>query len=202
METIQIGYTRKNHGLKGEIKFHVEDAFFDDFMDADVVLIEVNNKKKPYFIEDIRAGNNTIVKLEDVDTPEAAAQLNHCAIFLRVSDISDENHTEDDFYPYRHTVGYTLYNNADLLGIIESLEEFPQQLMAVISAEPSPSSEPLVLSFEQTRAALNPYKVGTKLKAKQAQNSKLIPLNPAFVKKIDDAKKIITLDLPEGMLEL
>ena len=166
---VQIGYTRKNHGLKGEIKFHIEDAFFDDFMDADVVLIEVNNKKKPYFIEDIRAGNNTIVKLEDVDTPEAAAQLNHCAVFLRVSDISDENHTEDDFYLYRNTLGFIVFNNEELIGIIESLEEFPQQLMAAINY--------------QNRAIL-------------------LPLNPAFVKKVDTAKKIIVVDLPEGMLEL
>lgn len=180
---IQIGYTRKNHGLKGEIKFHVEDAFFDDFMDADVVLIEVNNKKKPYFIEDIRAGNNTIVKLEDVDTPEAAAQLNHCAIFLRASDISAENHTEDDFYPYRHTVGYTIYNNDDVLGIIESLEEFPQQLMAVINYQRS------VISNQPSASDSVP-------------SPKLIPLNPAYVKKVDNVQKIIILNLPDGLLDL
>ncbi len=166
---LQIGYTRKNHGLKGEIKFHIEDAFFDDFMDADVVLIEVRGKKKPYFIEDIRAGNNTIVKLEDIDTPEAAQQLNNCAVFLRVEDISDDNHTEDDFYPYRHTVGFSVYNNEALLGSIESLEEFPQQLMAAINYN---------------------------------NRDILVPLNPAFVKKVDDKKKIIIVDLPEGMLEL
>ncbi len=168
-EFIQIGYTRKNHGLKGEIKFHVEDVYFDDFMDADVILIEVRGKKKPYFIEDIRAGNNTIVKLENVNTPEEAQQLNNCAVFLRAEDISDDNHTEDDFYPYRNTVGYTLFNNEEKIGTIESLEEFPQQLMAAIQ-----------------------YK----------ERAILVPLNPAFVKKVDSKQKTILVDLPEGILEL
>ena len=168
-EFIPIGYTRKNHGLKGEIKFHVEDVYFDDFMDADVVLIEVRGKKKPYFIEDIRAGNNTIVKLENVNTPEEAQQLNNCSIFLRTTDISEDNHIEDDFYKFRNTVGYTVFNGEEKIGIIESLEEFPQQLMAAIQ-----------------------YK----------ERAILVPLNPAFVKKVDSKQKTILVDLPEGILEL
>ena len=169
MEFIPIGYTRKNHGLKGEIKFHVEDTYFDDFMDADVVLIEVRGKKKPYFIEDIRAGNNTIVKLENVDTPEAAQQLNNCPLFLRLEDISDDNHTEDDFYKFRNTVGYTVFNGDEKIGVIQSLEEFPQQLMAEIE-------------YKERRL--------------------LVPLNPAFVKKVDSNQKTILVDLPDGLLDL
>ena len=35
---ISIGYTKKPHGLKGEIKLHIEDRYLEDLLEAGFVV--------------------------------------------------------------------------------------------------------------------------------------------------------------------
>nr|HQU60245.1 hypothetical protein [Saprospiraceae bacterium] len=73
METyISVGKTGKTHGIDGELKFFIEDAFLDDFLDAPAVFLTVAGKQVPFFIESVRGESNLIIKLEEVDSREAA----------------------------------------------------------------------------------------------------------------------------------
>ena len=168
---IAIGYTKKPHALKGEIKLQVEEKYLEDLLNAEILLIDIKGKKTPFFIEDVRVGNNIIAKFEDINTPEAAMNIASKEIFLREEDILKDDEREIDIYemPYAHTKGYTLFNENKNIGVVEDLVEYPQQLMAMITY--------------QTREVL-------------------VPLNEHFVQKIDDKKKEIYLDLPEGILDL
>lgn len=174
MEFVGIGKLKKPHGLKGEIKLSVEDKFWDAMADGvDVFFIEQKGRKTPYFVEYLRGKGSFILKLEDVDSKEDAKFIANRPIFLRRKDIlmTDEELLADDSgLEYFFLKNYTVHDtNLGLIGQILSIEDYPQQEMAVIQ-----------------------------YKNKQI----LIPLMKNWIKSIDKNAKKITLELPEGLLEL
>jgi 16S rRNA processing protein RimM len=171
---IPIGFTRKPHGLKGEIKLHIEERYLEDLMKSDVVMLQIKGKPTPFFVDDIRVGNAIIGKFEDIDTPESALYIANKELFLREEDILTEDEREyeveiDGGLKYLKCIGYTIFDGEKEIGEILDILEFPQQEMAVVE-------------FENREI--------------------LIPLNVAFVKKRDDAAKTILMDLPDGILDL
>jgi 16S rRNA processing protein RimM len=134
-KTISIGSTKKPHGLKGEVKLFVEEKYLEDLMHADIIMIDIRGRQTPFFVEDIRVGNNIIAKFEDINTPEAAMSIAHKEIFLREGDLipDDEREIEIEMMTYEHCVGYSIINHSENIGIIRDIEEFPQQEMAMLT---------------------------------------------------------------------
>lgn len=130
-----IGATKKPHGLKGELKLYVEEKYVEDLMNAEILMIDIKGRPTPFFIEDIRFGNNIIAKFEDVNTPEAAMSIANKEISLRESDLipDDEREIEIETMPYEHCIGYTIVNEGETLGIIDNIVEYPQQEMAILN---------------------------------------------------------------------
>jgi len=131
---IEIGFSGKTHGVKGELKFSVEDAYWHDFEQADVLFLEVAGRKTPYFVDYIKSGHILLVKFEDISTKEAANALTNRPVFMRQQDVNSSSmdvvRVEDMFdllpgYLIRQT------NGADV-GKIKEVLEFPQQIMAVV----------------------------------------------------------------------
>ena len=85
-KTISIGFTKKPHGLKGEIKLHIEEKYLEDMLNTDIVLLDIKGKKTPFFVEDVRVGNNIIAKFEDINTPEGATSAVHDVMQLENGD--------------------------------------------------------------------------------------------------------------------
>ena len=134
MEYTKIGFIGKSHGLKGELKFKIEEDFIADFSGVDVIFIEIKGKKTPYFIESIRAPNNPIIKFEDIESREAAMTLQHKPIFLKSSDIQVEV-VESDLVYFKYINYWITDKTLGKLGKIETVEDFPQQEMAIITIE-------------------------------------------------------------------
>ena len=134
-KTILIGATKKPHGLKGELKLYVEERYVEDLMNAEILMIDIKGRPTPFFIEDIRFGNNIIAKFEDVNTPEAALSIANKEISLRESDLipDDERVIEIETMPYEHCVGYTIVNKGETVGMIDNIVEYPQQEMAILN---------------------------------------------------------------------
>jgi 16S rRNA processing protein RimM len=170
-KVVSVGYTKKPHGLKGEIKLHLEEKYVEDVLNTEIMMIEIKGKKTPFFVEDVRIGNNIIAKFEEVDTPEAAMAIAAKELFLREQDILPDALREViiEAEPYTQCQGYTLFNDGENIGEVLELIEYPQQQMALI---------------------------------KYKNRDVLVPLNEHFVVKLDDAKKEVYLDLPEGILDL
>jgi 16S rRNA processing protein RimM len=169
---VKIGFTRKPHGLKGEIKLQIDDKYLEDLLETDVVLLTIKGKPTPYFIEDIRVGNAIIAKFEDIDTVEAATEIGSKELALREKDILDDaerTFEAEEGLEYEDCVGYKIMDGETLVGEIEEVVEFPQQEMAILTRE------------------------GKDI---------LIPLNVAFVIRRDDDLKTIFMDLPKGLLDL
>lgn len=168
-----IGFTKKCHGLKGELKVMVEDEYLEDFLKTPVVFLSIKGRHLPYFVEKARLGNDLILKLEDVDSKETAHILASKEIFLQPANIlkkeEREFEVESDLI-FGYLVDFTLVD-AEIgeLGKIEEVIEFPQQEMAVIS-----------------------------------HNGKevFIPLHVSLIKKIDEKKQYIYMNLPEGILDI
>ncbi len=171
---VAIGYTKKTHGVAGELKVAVEAQFLEDFLKSGTVFIETRGKKVPFFIQNVRGGGpEPIVKFEDVETREAAQLLSSKEIFLRDSDIlpDDERELEvPEDSGMSFCKGFTLLDQtAGDLGKIVAIVSVPGQEMAVINRS------------------------GREL---------FVPLIPAFLKKVDKRGRRVLVDLPDGLLDL
>jgi len=129
-----VGHTRKSHGVKGEIKVHIEDRFLEDFLNTKTVFIETKGKMLPLFIEQVRSMDNLITKFEDFNTPESLTLISSKDLYMLNADIlpDEEREWEVEEPPYIHLVGYDLYHLTEFIGKIESVEEYPHQMIAIL----------------------------------------------------------------------
>src|ERR1041384_2248039 len=106
---IQVGFTKKAHGARGELKIHVEDRYLEDFAQTEVIFIKISGKPVPYFVEDIRAGNELILKLETVDSPSQAVPLTSKELAMRETDlIHAKDIEEENFLEFKALEGYLI----------------------------------------------------------------------------------------------
>ena len=156
------------HGLKGELILKHELGKKTSLKDLKAIFIEERKDSfLPWFIESAKArsGNEVLLKLETINTREAAAKLSQKEIWL----------TEEDFKKYSaksapaNLLGYTIVNDKETLSEILEVIEQPHQLLC--------------------RIELNKKEV-------------LIPINESFLKKIDHKKKVVVVELPEGLLDI
>lgn len=132
---IQIGHTKKTHGAQGELKVEVEEDFLDDFAEADVVFINVQGKPVPFFIENLRVAGELLLKLENIDSPNEAKPLVAQPLFVRPGDLVHykKSVATASVHSFRLFVGYRLIDAVvGDIGEIKSVEEFPQQELAVV----------------------------------------------------------------------
>lgn len=133
MNYVKIGYLGKTHGVKGELKLKLDDAFIDDFNNADVVFVKVRGHHAPFFIESIRGTDNPIIKFEDTDSKEEASLIQHKPLLLKESDIEIFEEADAIELVYQHCIGFTIVDSIlGPLGQIKTIESYPQQEMAVI----------------------------------------------------------------------
>lgn len=156
MNYIQIGYTRKTHGIAGELKAVVEEPFEDLFLDADRVFLDIKGNKQPFFIKHIRGGGDLIVLFEDVANREDALLLQSRGIFLPENEVPAEALVEpEDEREYGYILGYQMTDQT--LGVIGTVDEvlvMPQQEMAVVTYQGRevliPLNEHFVVAVDET----------------------------------------------------
>lgn len=125
---------RKVHGLRGELKVQVRTAFVEDALRAKVIFIQHQGKALPYFVESIRESNELLLKLEGVNTPEAARALQGSELWLRRAEVLGDPEEPEEDAPLEALVGYSVFEvEKGLIGEIIEIIEMPQQLMAVVA---------------------------------------------------------------------
>jgi len=129
---VSVGYTKKTHGAQGELKITLKDEYFDDFVNADVVFMNVQGKPLPFFIENLRDAGDILLKIEEVDSPAEAKQLTSKELFLREKDIKLFKQ-ESGLTTFDKLAGFNLHDEQlGLIGKIVSVESLPQQYLAVV----------------------------------------------------------------------
>ena len=151
-DLIAIGIVRKAHGLHGEVKLQVKDAFIDDVLKAKVVFLQGKSGSLPYFLLSIREAHELIAKFEGVNTPEAAKDLYGMEIKLRRDELIHASEGQETAEaPFEALVGYALHDvSLGLIGPIEEILELPQQLMAFVRYEEKEVMVPLHPHFVKT----------------------------------------------------
>jgi len=139
MNLIEIGWTGKPHGLKGELKLRIQEFYEDDLLAAKSLLI--GDPPVPYFVERLRAGGSIIAKFETLDTREHVALLSGKPVWLQTSQVTEVAREEPDT-PWDVTIGFTIKAEGyPDLGPIELTHEGKDILV--------PLHENLVLSVDE-----------------------------------------------------
>ena len=141
---VNIGVFRKPHALNGEVKIHLVEGYEEDFSKASILFTHEKGKPFPHFIEKITFGNQVIVKLEEVDTPEAAKRLNGLTAYLKASEVTFVQEATLDFRNYK-----VIDAQLGELGLVKEVVEYPEQMMGVIEYQNKEVLLPLVEAFIQ-----------------------------------------------------
>lgn len=146
MQYFKTGKLVAVHGVKGELILKHELGKKTSLKDLKVVFIE--DKKDsffPFFIEStkIKSGNEILIKLESIDSREAAAKISQKEIWF----------AEEDFKKYAaksapaSLLGYTIINNKERLSEILEVVEQPHQILCRIELKSKEVLIPINESF-------------------------------------------------------
>jgi 16S rRNA processing protein RimM len=146
MQYFKTGKLVAVHGLKGELVLKHELGKKSSLKDVQAIFIE--DKKDsffPWFVETTKIKNEgeIYLKLESIDTREAAAKLTQKEVWL----------TEDDFKRLSaksapaNLLGYTIINNKERLSEILEVIEQPHQLLCRLELNKKEALIPINESF-------------------------------------------------------
>ena len=172
-----IGIVRKTHGYEGELKLALEREFRESLARVDFLFIgEDSDTAIPYRLVSKR-GADDIVRLDGVDTKEAAEELRGCSVFAREAHLGEASvspasliRDHDAARAFQRFIGFALIDDAvGEIGAIVSIEAYPGQTLATVDYE---------------------------------GDRRLVPLTVELIRGVDFTKKIVFMNLPEGLLEL
>ena len=121
-DVYKIGRIGKPHGIGGEVTLRFSEDVFDR-VDAEYLVLMVDGILVPFFIEEYRFRSEEValVKFEDIDTMDRAAELTGCDVFFprHLADI------DNDVLTWSQIVGYDIVDVASgkVIGRIESVDE-------------------------------------------------------------------------------
>jgi 16S rRNA processing protein RimM len=156
-----IGHTEKPHGINGELKLNVQEAYYSVLPDIDILFLNIKGKPTPYFIEDLRGGTKLILKLEEIDSREAALAISSQEVLVRTSDLP----TIEDLsnVQFSRLLGFVVHDKHEgEIGSIKEIVTLPFQEMAAIDY--------------QEREILLPLHKNMIVKIDKAQNTILMDL--------------------------
>jgi 16S rRNA processing protein RimM len=164
----KAGFIMRPHGLKGEVTISIDKDSPADWEELKAVLLEIKNQLVPYFIETVSVrGDKAFLKLEDVNTPEAAAQLKGTSLYLTKE--SRPKLQPRDFYN-DEVIGFLVED--ETIGVLGKVEEIEQ-------AGPNRF---FIIHYNQKEV--------------------MIPSLSPLLKSINRSKKKITVNLPDGFLDI
>lgn len=144
-----LGYFSKLHGYKGELTAALDTADQHDYEDLKTIFVEVKGQLIPYFIESLESKTNTSVKvkLDGIDTENAAKSLVKCSIFIQPEFISE---ADNDRLSLRAIAGYKVIDEKlGHIGTVDHIEESPVNPLLVIRTETKEILLPLHEDFFQ-----------------------------------------------------
>ncbi len=160
-DCFEWGRVVKPQGLKGAITVHIDADNPDHYQGLDAFFIELEGLLVPYLIEEIKINNKNkaIIKLEDVNTVEAAQALVKNKIFLPLGALPPLE--KGQFY-YHDLIGYTVVDKQKgKLGKVATFYSKPGQDLLAMEYEGKevliPVTDDVVLApdFEKNTVHVN-----------------------------------------------
>ncbi len=156
-DCFEFGYVAKIHGYKGEVVLVLDVDNPPAYKNLDSLFIQLKGKLVPYFVDELRLqGDKATVKLEDVDSQEAAQALVGNVLFLPLNKLPQL--AEGQFY-YHDIIGYRLMDAAlGPLGEVTDVYELPQQAVLAMNYQGKevlvPITDEIVGKADHTRKEL------------------------------------------------
>lgn len=140
METAEIGYISKTHGLKGHVILRLNEFINIDDEAIKSIFLDINGSQVPYFIEECRPNNNGyIIKLETIDTVDTSKKLIGKKAFALSDFILENDESLNEF------IGYAIIDTK--LGNIGNIAEVDEKTDNAIVKVIHPSGVEIILPF-------------------------------------------------------
>lgn len=139
MNTEEIGYISKTHGLKGHVILRLNELVNID-ENIKSIFLELNGSQVPYFIEECRPNNaGYIIKLETIDVVDMSKKLIGKKAFALSDFILEEEESLNEF------IGYTIIDSK--LGNVGIISDVDEKTDNVIIKVVHPSGKEIILPF-------------------------------------------------------
>lgn len=140
METEEIGYISKTHGLKGHIILRLNELINIDEEAIKSIFLDINGSQVPYFIEECRPNNTGyIVKLETIDSVDTSKKLIGKKAFALSDFILEEDESLKEF------IGYAIIDTK--LGNIGNIADVDEKTDNAIIKVIHPTGVEIILPF-------------------------------------------------------
>lgn len=140
METEEIGYISKTHGLKGHVILRLNELINIDEEAIKSIFLDINGSQVPYFIEECRPNNTGyIVKLETIDTVDTSKKLIGKKAFALPDFILEEDESLKEF------IGYSIIDTK--LGNIGNIADVDEKTDNTIIKVIHPTGVEIILPF-------------------------------------------------------
>lgn len=140
METQEIGYISKTHGLKGHVILRLNEFVQIDEEAIKSVFLELNGSQVPYFITECKPANTGyILKLENIDTIDTSKKLIAKKAFALADFVLEDEENYSEF------IGYAIIDSK--LGNIGNITEVDEKTENVVIKIIHPSGKEIILPF-------------------------------------------------------
>jgi 16S rRNA processing protein RimM len=152
-EFFLIGKALKSHGTSGQLRLMIEDQFKGYIREGSFLFFELNGSKVPYRVVSKEDGAHFVVTLEDVPNKKESDVLSGLDLWIPLDAVKPRHQRSPrnikdkwDDYSILDQESSSVYN-------IIRVEEYPQQLMAVIRIDNReiliPLSDQLISSIDK-----------------------------------------------------
>ena len=139
MNTEEIGYISKTHGLKGHVILRLNELVNID-ENIKSIFLDLNGSQVPYFIEECRPNNaGYIIKLETIDVVDMSKKIIGKKAFALSDFILEEDESLKEF------IGYAIIDSK--LGNIGNIADVDEKTDNAIIKVIHPSGVEIILPF-------------------------------------------------------
>lgn len=173
-QLIEVGKIQKLHGLNGEMTASVTDSVFDDVKKCPYLVCEMDGIFVPFFIKSYRFRTDTTILLsfDGIDTQEAASDFCGLTIYFDRKCFTKKEAEEYDSTADEDD-SFIGYTIIDsALGTLGKVIDINDQTANVL----------FIVEYNDTEL--------------------MIPAADDLVEEIDDENKTITMNLPQGLINL
>ena len=140
METREIGYISKVHGLKGQIILRVNEDLDIDSEKIKSLFLNINNSQVPYFVEECRPNNvGYIIKLEGITSVDESKKMVAKKVFVLTDIVIENENSLNEFIGYQ-----VIDKEKGNLGVITYIDDKTDNVVAQIN---HPSGKEIMLPF-------------------------------------------------------
>jgi len=120
-QCVCVGFISKPHGVKGEVSVMLNDGFYSEGIQANFLLLDIDNGLVPFAVESLRIKSNKsfLVQFEDVNSEEDARKLTGIEVYQEALNVK-----EDEGAQMGALIGYEVVDQkAGNIGVITNVNE-------------------------------------------------------------------------------